>query len=135
MAETPWAGRDGSPPAGRDGDGGQVPSPGARAQQARSLHDHGRYSDKIPVNDPAMSPLGTDSEAAGQSVPEGAQETVSPTASPEATAAMDAPAANNRRPAGHARGEVPRGATPWIWVLGSLLLILGAGLAALAALD
>lgn len=40
--------------------------PHATGAQARSATDAGLTGDKIPYADPAASPLGTDSEAAGQ---------------------------------------------------------------------
>lgn len=113
--ETPM----GPPPSGP----GTDPWPGARAQQARHMHDHGMYRDKIAVSDPAATPLGTDSEAAGDHVPEGSVEPAAP---------MDAPAANNHTPYGHARGEVPQRSTAIVWTLGAVVGAVVLGLVILA---
>jgi hypothetical protein len=43
----------------------QSNTPGAEAARLRADIDSGRTADKIPVSDPAASPLGTDDEAAG----------------------------------------------------------------------
>ncbi|WP_431859113.1 hypothetical protein [Azospirillum sp.] len=46
--------------------GGESPAPPtADAQRLRHDIDSGRAGDKIPVEDPAAAPLGTDDEAAG----------------------------------------------------------------------
>lgn len=46
-------------------DGGATPPPTTAAQHLRADIDSGRTGDKIPVEDPAAAPLGTDDEAAG----------------------------------------------------------------------
>jgi len=141
MAETPRAGRPGTPegvdadrsardevrnPGGTGTDAGRdgTVSPGGRAMQARSDHDHGRYGDKIPVADPAASPLGTDSEAAGLGAPEGSMEPAAP---------LGGPGLRNGHPRGHARGDMPTAATPWVWSVGAFVVI-GALAVAVAAL-
>jgi len=112
-SETPRSGtsRTESLRGSHDGSGTarQPASAGSEAAQTRARHDQGRYRDKIPVADPAASPLGTDSEAAGVSIPEGAIEPASPAGSM---------ASQDTHPQGHARGEVPQGAEPWLWVMG-----------------
>lgn len=42
-----------------------APPPTADAQRLRDRIDSGRTGDKIPAEDPAAAPLGTDDEAAG----------------------------------------------------------------------
>lgn len=105
MAETPRGDARGGDPrdagpgnAGRMREGGEPTSPGSRSSQARARHDNGQYRDKIPVKDPAASPLGTDSEASGFSTGEGSME--------PAPAGGFAPA--DSHPAGHARGGEAR---------------------------
>lgn len=97
MAETPRdsipAMQGGPAPAGQ-----RPPSPGSRSAQVREAHDSGRLRDKIPVADPAASPLGTDSEASGFSAGEGSMDPASP-------AGGLAPAGHH--PPGHARGDAP----------------------------
>lgn len=114
MAETPRSGSTG-PGSPRDG------APGSRAQQTRTAHDQGSLRDKIPMEDPAASPLGTDSEATGVREPEGSQP---PAAGPAAAQAPGGAAAGmapkETRPPGHARGHTPRGAERWIWVGGAV---------------
>ncbi|WP_448189905.1 hypothetical protein [Azospirillum sp. sgz301742] len=46
-------------------DDGATPKPTMAAQHLRADIDRGRTGDKIPVDDPAAAPLGTDDEAAG----------------------------------------------------------------------
>lgn len=87
-------------------------SAGSREAQTRYLHDHGRYRDKIPVPDPATTPLGTDSEASGFRAGEGSMEPTSP---------VGGPAPENHRPSGHARGDVP--GTPKILGMTALVAI------------
>ncbi|WP_119679288.1 hypothetical protein [Indioceanicola profundi] len=101
-------GSDGVGPANqREGDGlpNRAPtqqgmagdqSAGSRSSQARAMHDDGQYRDKIPVKDPATSPLGTDSEASGARAGEGSMDPTSP---------MGGTAEAHYHPAGHAAGR------------------------------
>lgn len=50
-------------PQRRDGD---APAPHITGESVRNATDAGLTGDKIPYPDPAASPLGTDSEAAGE---------------------------------------------------------------------
>lgn len=72
---------------------------GPAGNTLRAQIDQGRTGDKIPAQDPAAAPLGTDDEAAGHAPVASAlpDET-------ETTAAPPAPAAPSAPP-GHARGE------------------------------
>jgi hypothetical protein len=91
--------------------------PGATVAQLRQDIDSGATGDKVPVLDPAASPLGTDAEAAG----------VPP--SPEmAAAARQAERAGRRAPEHPSdRAEDPGGKR----LLGGLLLVLALAAAAL----
>lgn len=96
-------------------------APGARADRTRATHDRGGFRDKIPVADPAATPLGTDSEASGgaaAAAPEGSRPP-GPTGGPSP---------GTPHPSGQARGDVPRGATRWFWVGGAALVAMLAGL-------
>lgn len=84
-------------------------SPGAAAQGTRRDHDAGRFRDRLPVGDPAATPLGTDSETAGIRQAEGSME--SPATSTAAPSTREP-----GHPAGHARGDYERGALRWVWV-------------------
>lgn len=66
---------------------------GPAGERLRQATDTGRTGDKIPYEDPAAAPLGTDDEAAGQS----------PVAAPE-PAAQPAPPAGHRKGHEHGRG-------------------------------
>ena len=68
-----------------------TPPPTADAQRLRHDIDSGRTGDKIPVEDPAAAPLGTDDEAAGVRMPE--------SGSPTPREGHPAP------PSGHAKGH------------------------------
>jgi hypothetical protein len=72
-------------------DNGATPPPNMAAQHLRRDIDSGRTGDKIPVEDPAAAPLGTDDEAAGTRPTESA---------PPRTAERHPPP-----PPGHARGH------------------------------
>lgn len=71
-------------------DEGAVPPPTADAQRLRHEIDSGRTGDKIPVEDPAAAPLGTDDEAAGTRPTESAPSTGGPHPKP---------------PSGHEKGK------------------------------
>lgn len=98
--------------------------PGARAMQSRERHDTGAQGDKIPVSDPAATPLGTDSEAAGVRQPEGAMEPPPARDSPEPG---DGFAKSGGTPHGHARGEYETGSGRWVWIgaAAAVALLLG----------
>lgn len=66
-----------------------APHPSGDAQRLRHDIDSGRTGDKIPVEDPAAAPLGTDDEAAGTR--------------PASAPARDG--APHPAPPGHARGD------------------------------
>ena len=110
----------GTSPAAAGADGAVSPgavspgaiSPGAAAQQARDAHDRGGFGDKIPGADPATSPLGTDSEAAGTHIPEGAAEprTMSPPLS-------------DMIPSGHAKGIAPSTAKGFTWAVAAAVVL------------
>lgn len=71
------------------------PSPaGVETGRTRSEIDQGRFRDKIPAEDPAAVPLGTDAEAGGAPMPAGPTRE-EPRAEP------------GHAPAGHPAGPVP----------------------------
>ncbi len=70
---------------------GATPPPNMGAQRLRHDIDSGRTGDKIPAEDPAAAPLGTDDEAAGIRTPE--------------SAASPATGGHATPPPGHAKGH------------------------------
>jgi hypothetical protein len=96
---------------------GQVPGPDARSETAytRAATDRGAYRDKIPVEDPAAAPLGTDAESSGVR----AQATADGAGSPS-----DAPA---RWPEGQRAGPVPSTGASMGAMVGGLVLALVVG--------
>jgi hypothetical protein len=79
----------------REGHPQPPPAPaGAETDRIRSRIDQGRFRDKIPAEDPAAVPLGTDAEAGGAPMP----------AEPVRD---EPPAGPGHAPAGHAAGPVP----------------------------
>jgi hypothetical protein len=82
--------------------------PGATLMQLKQDIDSGATGDKVPVLDPAMSPLGTDDEAAGAPSP------------PGLVAAVRRAERVDPRPPGHPHDR--GGSRPGLIVAGGLLL-------------